>query len=139
MYCSCRLVFRGTREGALALMFLPPAQVKNGYAWLTLSRTQKITTSSVSFGVQPWATLGDILAYVRSTYSAPIAYAIHAQFPFAWPKPGPNLILSSTTNRVTPRDVVRGWSSGASPRDRACARAETHAVHRWVQPALPET
>lgn len=38
MYCSFRLVFRGTREGAPALLFLPPAQVKNGYAWLTLSR-----------------------------------------------------------------------------------------------------
>lgn len=58
MYCSCRLVFRGTCEGAPALLFLPLAQVKNGHAWLTLSRMHGIHTLSVSFCVLPWGDYG---------------------------------------------------------------------------------
>ena len=121
MYCSSRFVFRGTCEGAPALLFLPLAQVKNGSC---LAHAQSDARNTFISCQSKCPALGwlwvDILAYVRSTYSASIAHAIHAQFPFALPSRD-RTYSSSTTNRVTPKGLLRGWSSGVTSTVRGAA------------------
>lgn len=95
--------FSRNMRGRSRAPFLPLAKVKNGYAWLTLSGcTEYIQFVSVQVFSHALA-LGDILPYVRSTYSAPIAHAIHAQLPFAPAKPRPNLPLFYNQPGYSPR------------------------------------
>lgn len=66
----------------------------------------RINTFSVSFVFSLGGDSVDIFAYVRSTYSAPIAYADHAQFTFVWPSRDRGY-CSCTTNGLLRKGLSR--------------------------------
>lgn len=140
MYCSFQLVFRGTREGAPALLFLPSVQVKNGHAWLMFSRMHRINTFSVSFGVQPWGDSVDFLAYVRSTYSAPncICKPCTIHVCMAKPRPTPILLLQPTGSVPEVSSVAGLLVSLRNLGNRAHCRGREQSV-RWCGFAVHDT